>query len=75
MNRYVVINSENIVVNMVLWDGITEWNPGNDSDGNPLTAVLDTEPPTANYGLVYQDSSEGGTFTPVPEPVTASQPI
>ena len=75
MNRYAVINSENIVVNMALWDGITEWNPGNDSDGNPLTAVLDTDPPTANYGLVYQVGDNGGTFTRLADPVTTSQPI
>jgi hypothetical protein len=62
MNRYVVINNENIVVNMCLWDGITEWNPGSDDNGNPLTAVLDTDPPTANYGLLYQD----GAFVPAP---------
>jgi len=55
MNRYVVINNLNIVVNMCLWDGVTEWTPGNDADGNPLTAVLDTNPPTANYGLLYQN--------------------
>ena len=40
---------------MCLWDGVTEWTPGNDADGNPLTAVLDTNPPTANYGLLYQN--------------------
>jgi len=75
MNRYAVINSANIVVNMALWDGVTEWNPGIDSDGNPLTAVPDTDPPTANYGLVYQASSDGGTFTQVLDPVIASAPI
>ena len=62
MNKYALINSANIVVNMCLWDGITEWNPGNDNDGNPLTAVPDTDPPTANYGLLYQD----GQFVTAP---------
>ena len=60
MNRYAVINSANIVVNMVLWDGISDWTPGNDVDGNPLTAVPDTDPSTANYGLLYKN----GAFVP-----------
>ena len=55
MNRYAVINSANIVVNMVLWDGTSDWTPGNDADGNPLTVVPDTDPPTANNGLLYQN--------------------
>lgn len=66
MNRYAVINSANIVVNVCLWDGVTEWTPGNDDDGNPLTVVLDTDQPTASYGLLYQDGSDGATFTPAP---------
>jgi len=70
MNRYAVINSANIVVNVCLWDGVTEWTPGNDDDGNPLTVVLDTDPPSAQIGYSYNFTES--TFTPVSDLVTAS---
>jgi hypothetical protein len=43
--RYVVLNEAGEVVNVVLWDGVSEWHPG-----EGLRAVLETEhsaPPTA----------------------------
>jgi len=36
--RYVVVNEDGEVVNMVLWDGVTDWHPG-----EGLRAIPETE--------------------------------
>ena len=81
-NRYAAITASNYVAGVYLWDGVSEWTPPPyqeyDADGNPVgdpqptTAVPDTDPPTAMIGYSYNPGD--GTFTPVPEPVVASQP-
>ena len=80
VSRYAIVNIVNIVTNVSLWDGVTEWTPNDyqeiDSEGcaigspTPQIAVPDTDPPTAQIGYSYNPGD--GTFTPVPEPV--SQP-
>ena len=74
MNRYAIINTSNIVTNITVWDGETEWTPNNyqefDENGcavgdpTPQTAVLDTDPPTAQIDYIY--NATDGTFLPVP---------
>lgn len=75
MNRYAIINSSNIVTNITVWDGETEWIPNNHQefdenglpvgDPTPQTAVLDTDPPTAQ--IDYRYNATDGTFLPVVE--------
>lgn len=48
MARYAVIDAENIVQNVIEWDGVAEWSP---PDGQ--TALLDTDPPTAQLSYIY----------------------
>ena len=82
MARYAAITSDNIVRGVYYWAASFDWIPPpyqpTDADGNPVgdpqptTAVLDTDPPTAQIGYSYNPGD--GTFTPVPEPVVASQP-
>jgi hypothetical protein len=82
MNRYAIVNSFNVVTNIAIWDGESEWIPNDyqefDVDGivvgdpSPQTAVLDTDPPTARIGFLY--NAVDGTFGPVPKPAVASQP-
>ena len=82
MARYVVINNANVVTRVTFWDEVSPWTPEDyqptDANGVPVgdptpqTAVPDTDPPTAQIGYSYNPGD--GTFTPVPEPVVASQP-
>ena len=70
-NRYAVINIFNVVTNVTIWDGQSEWTPDYyqafDAEGVPVggptpqTAVPDTDPPTAQIGFVYK--SADGSFT------------
>ena len=81
-DRYAAITASNYVSGVYLWDGVSEWTPPpyQPTDENacavgdpqPTTAVPDTDPPTAQIGYSYNPGD--GTFTPVPEPVVASQP-
>ena len=57
MARYAVIDANNIVQNICIWDGVTEWSP---PEGQ--TAVLDTDPPTAELSYIYDPAT--GTFSP-----------
>ena len=59
MIRYALIDSTNTVQNVILWDGVTDYQ-----HGAGLTAVLDTEPPTAEVGGTYA----GGVFSAAPAP-------
>ena len=56
MARYAVIDAENIVQNVIEWDGVAEWSP---PDGQ--TALLDTDPPTAQLSYIYDPAT--GTFS------------
>ena len=60
-NTYAVINQSNIVTSLVWWDGQGAWSPDPDVDGNPQTAVPDTDPPTAQVGFIYDPAT--GTFS------------
>ena len=53
MARYAVIDAENIVQNLIEWDGVAEWSP---PDGQ--TALLDTDPPTAQLSYIYDPSTQ-----------------
>jgi len=55
MARYAVIDADNIVQNVIEWDGVAEWSP---LDGQ--TALLDTDPPTAQLSYIYDPAT--GTF-------------
>jgi hypothetical protein len=68
MARWAVIDGNNTVVNMVEWDGQTEWAPpaghtvrelAADESPNPLTAVYDPDKDTF--------SDDGTPKAPVPE--------
>jgi|NOAtaT_7_FD_contig_31_7043877_length_310_multi_2_in_0_out_0_2 hypothetical protein len=57
---YALINSENVVVNMVLWDGVTPWTP---PDGcTPIK--INSQP--CDIGWIYDPQT--GTFSPPPAP-------
>ena len=72
MARYAVINNANIVTNVAEWDGVTPWTPNDyqavDANGVPVgdptpqIAVPDTDPPTAQIGVVYNPAD--GSFGP-----------
>ena len=63
MSRYAVVNQSNVVTNIVDWNGdLQTWSPPPDSDGTPQTAVLDTDPPTAQIGYIYNPAD--GSFGP-----------
>ena len=53
MATYAVINQSNIVTSLVWWDGEGAWSPDPDVDDTPQTAVPDTDPPTAQVGMIY----------------------
>jgi hypothetical protein len=55
---YALIDSQNIVVNMVLWDGVTPWTP---PDG--LTAIRVGD---QMCGIRYTYDPATGTFSPPP---------
>jgi len=58
MQRYALINSLNIVENLIIWDGVSEWNPPID-----MTCV-NVETIDCDIGSIYN----GSTFVK-PEPV------
>lgn len=49
MNRYLELNSDNTVVNIIVWDGVSEYKP----DG--LTLLLLDEHPDATFGWTLVD--------------------
>ncbi len=53
--RYAVIDAATLIINIILWDGVAPYDPG---EGNAL--VADTDPPTAQIGGTYS----GGEFHP-----------
>jgi hypothetical protein len=55
MARYAVINSENVVVNVIIWDGISPWSP---PAGHQ--AILGANRPERDY--IYDP--ESNTFSP-----------
>ena len=58
MPRYAIVNGSNQVINIVIWDGVSQWSPP-----KGCTPVLST---SANIGCTY-DPDEG-TFGPTPPP-------
>jgi hypothetical protein len=52
-NIYAMVNSSNIVVNVIIWDGVTPYNP---------QGYILINSDTANIGDIYDSSN--GTFTP-----------
>jgi hypothetical protein len=63
-NRYAVIDENNVAVNFILWDGVSEYNPGEGLRCVPLVAER------YEFGWVYNPAD--GSFTnpnpPAPEP-------
>ena len=60
MNRYIIIDSEGLITNAVLWDGEAEWTP---EDGH--TTVLNDEAPYYDIGGTLIDD----VYTPPAYPV------
>jgi hypothetical protein len=58
MNYAIIDDSNNLVINVAVWDGTTPWDPG-----AGLYAVLIPEGSQAGIGWTYED----GEFIP-PEP-------
>lgn len=58
--RYAVIDAGGIVVNIILWDGVSPYDPG-----AGLTLVPDTDPPAAQIGGTH---NQDGTFSPPAQP-------
>ena len=56
---WAIINSENIVVNMISWDGESTWSP---PEGTHVINVTDIE--SAAIGSTYDPVTQ--TFTPPP---------
>jgi hypothetical protein len=61
MATYAVINQSNIVTSLVWWDGEGVWLPDRDIDDTPQTVVSDTDPSTAQIGMIYNPVD--GTFS------------
>jgi hypothetical protein len=61
MATYAVINQSNIVTSLVWWDGEGAWFPDPDVDDAPQTVAIDTDPPTAQIGMIYNPVD--GTFS------------
>lgn len=57
---YAIINSDNIALNFVLWDGLTEFDPG-----EGMTLVPVPEDTRYGFGWVWN----GTEFVPPPEGV------
>lgn len=55
MKKYAVINSENKVVNIIIWDGLSIYNPG---QGLQLIEILDGT--LVDFGYTY----DGVNFNP-----------
>ena len=51
--RYAIIDVENVVQNICIWDGVSQWSPPPDQK-----AVLDTNPPTAQIGSTYDPATQ-----------------
>ena len=72
MKKYALIDNQNIVRNIVLWDGETEWTP---PDG---LQPLDVENIKCDMGWVYDGSAftapEVVVVTPEPTPEPAPTP-
>lgn len=79
MARYVILNPDNIVVNIIEWNGVDSYNPG---DENTLMHVpspgigftwngFDFDPPLVVEQPVEEEIVEE---TPVPEDVPVSSP-
>jgi len=68
MKRYAIINSDNVVENVVLWDEVSQWSP---PEGRSMIKVEDV---VCGIGWVY----DNGNFTdPTPqleEPPTTDTP-
>ena len=63
MARYAVLNADNIVVNVIEWDGVTPYDPG---EGLTLQFV-----PTVDIGRVW----DGNDYVPpVSEETTTTPP-
>ena len=58
MNRYAVINSSNVVVNVIIWDGVSPWSP-------PSGCIVVPEGQGAMIGGTYDPASQ--TFIPIQE--------
>lgn len=63
--RYAVLDQDNKAVNFVLWDGVSEYNPGDN-----LTLIPLPEGVSYNYGWVW----DGEKFIN-PNPPPAPQPV
>lgn len=50
--RWAMINSENYVVNIAVWDGVTEWNP----EGVTLVQLADDQ--VVNPGDFYDSNGQ-----------------
>lgn len=56
--RYAIINTDNIVRNVVDWNGSDEWSPP------PDTTLVELGDRTCGPGWIY----DGHNFTPPPDP-------
>lgn len=73
MAQYAIVNQSNMVTGITWWNGEGAWSPDPDTDATAQTAVLDTDPSTAQVGFVYNPAD--GSFTdPNAQPVTVSSP-
>jgi hypothetical protein len=64
-NRYVVLR-ENVVENIVAWDGISEWAPPHGTTAQPLLTF-------ASIGWIMQDN--GSFVAPPIAPAPAEDPL
>lgn len=60
-DRYAVIDDNNVAQNFIIWDGVSEYNPGEGLRCVPLTAE------SYGFGWVY-DPATGNFTNPNPEP-------
>jgi hypothetical protein len=69
--RYAVVNADGLVVNVVLWDGTSEFDAGDGMTLVDLPYRMDTDDDGAEYqqylaGLGW--TYDGTNWTPPPEP-------
>lgn len=87
MNNYVVINQQNEIVNAILWDGVSDYNPGDGvilvasgETAAPIGGVYDAAgphkfiPPNPGGEAVYNATTNIWDMPPPFEPVVAVNP-
>ena len=66
VNKYAIVNASNVVENICLWDGVTEWLPCHSDD-----RVIEIGDASVQAGDIF---NEDQTFTR-PEPVIPDEVI